>query len=389
MYDLLKGIRVIDFTHVWQGPLATLMLADFGADVIKIERPDRGDWSRAFGPFVDGVSLPFAGLNRNKRSMYLDLKSVDGERQLDALLASADVLVHNFRPGVDRKIGIDFDSLHDKFPRLVHASASGWGDKGADVESGRAGHAQMAAAEGGLFSPLNGRGRPAPPSISVDHVAGLILCNAILGALVHRERTGMGTAVTTDLLSAALSTHVWDGPQHVNADRGMVQDVDLTATELAIGHSWKTADGYIEVSPVFSDNPLQLICNALEIPEVAGDPKFATAAAQLENAEELTAILQGRFETRTTDAWFTRLEAEGVLCAKVNSPADALAHPQGQTNEMTIGIDHPEAGEITLLGCPVRVVGPRRPSTPPPLQGQHTDEILAELAAMGGERLSR
>jgi crotonobetainyl-CoA:carnitine CoA-transferase CaiB-like acyl-CoA transferase len=379
MYDLLKGIRIIDFTHVWQGPLATLMLADFGADVIKIERPNRGDWSRAWGPFKNGMSLPFAGLNRNKRSISIDFKSEKGKAQLQALLADADVLVHNFRPGVDQKNGIDYVSLHKKFPRLVYASSSGWGDQGPDVQRGRAGHAQMAAAEGGLFSPLNSKYNPAPPSISVDHVAGLILCNAILSGLMFRERTGKGVCVTTDLLSASLSAHVWDGPQKINKELSVLEEDDLTATEQAIGHCWATSDGYIEVSPVFSDNPLQMICDALGIPEIASDIKFATSSAQLQNSEELREILANRFVSRTTEEWFSILEAQGILCARINTPAEALDNPQAKANDMIVNVDHPQFGELKLLGCPIRVNRRKNKSMPPPLHGEHTKDILEEL----------
>ncbi|PRY22468.1 formyl-CoA transferase/succinate--hydroxymethylglutarate CoA-transferase [Aliiruegeria haliotis] len=379
MLELLKGIRVVDFSHVWQGPVATLMLADLGADVIKVERPGRGDWSRAWGPFVNGVSLPFAALNRGKRSIVIDLKSDVGQAALDRLLETADVIVHNFRPGVDKKMGIDFETLHKRFPRLVHASASGWGEKGADAERGRAGHAQMAAAEGGLFSPADGGRLPEPPTVSVDHLAGMVLSNAILGGLLSRERTGKGVQVFTDLHSAALTAHVWAGGEHLNSGSLDDAEVNLTVTEKAIRHSWETSDGYIEISPVFTDNPLQLICGGLGIADLSADPRFATPVLQLENQSELVALLGARLKERTTAEWLEVLEAHGILCARIFTPQEALETPQARANGMIVEVDDPVAGRLRLIGSAVRSTAPKAPSGPPPAQGQHTEEVLSEI----------
>lgn len=379
MYDFLKGIRIVDFTHVWQGPVATLLLADFGADVIKVERPGRGDWSRSWGPFVGDVSMPFAGLNRNKRSIVLDLKAEDGKDALDKLLGTADVVVHNFRPGVDKKMGIDFDSLHERFPKLIHASASGWGENGPDAERGRAGHAQMAAAEGGLFSPAEGDRLPSIPTVSVDHIAGMILANAILAALVSRARTGLGTQVFTDLHSAALTAHVWDGPRSLNPAAADTGAVDLTLTEKALPHSWRTADGYIEISPVFTDNPIQLICKGLGLPDLTQDERFASPNAQYEKRDALRALIGARLKEKPTAEWLTALEAQGILCAQILTPEQALNRPEAGVNGMIVDVQHPTAGDLRLVGCPVRTTTPPRQSTPPPVQGEHTDEVLQEL----------
>ncbi|WP_380054024.1 CaiB/BaiF CoA transferase family protein [Falsihalocynthiibacter sp. SS001] len=382
MYDLLKGIRVIDFTHVWQGPVATLMLADLGADVIKIERPGRGDWSRAWGPFIDGVSLPFAGLNRNKRSVVFDLKSDDGQASLDALLATADVVVHNFRPGVDKKMGIDFETLHKRFPRIIHASASGWGEKGPDAERGRAGHAQMAAAEGGLFSEAKPDALPQTPTISVDHLAGMILCNAILAGLVSRASTGKGVQVFTDLHSAALTAHVWDGPRAMNPDTDDAGDVNLTLAEKSLPHAWKTANGYIEISPVFTDNPVQLICKGLELPDLTQRDEFATPVLQYENRKALRSEITARLLTKTTEEWLVALEVQGILCAEIRTPAEALNASAAAANGMVVDVPHPVSGDLKLVGCAVRTNAAPRASTPPPQAGQHTGDVLRELAEL-------
>ena len=379
MYDLLKGIRIIDFSHVWQGPVATLMLADLGADVIKVERPGRGDWSRAWGPFVEGMSLPFAGLNRGKRSIVLDLKSDAGMQALDRLLETADAVVHNFRPGVDTKMGIDFPTLHARFPKLVHASASGWGEHGADAERGRAGHAQMAAAEGGLFSAPTESQLPRTPTISVDHVAGLILCNAILAGLMARGRTGLGIQVFTDLHSAALSTHVWDGPSALNSSSDSGADLNLSLTEKTLPHAWKTADGYIEISPVFSEKPVQLICEGLGLPDLTQKIEFGTTQLQYQNRDALRGHIASRLAERKTSEWLQTLEARGILCAEIRSPDEALNADQAKANGMIIEVENDDTVSLKLIGSPIRTNQRPGLSRFPPQQGEHTSEILREI----------
>ena len=199
----LSGIRILDFTHVFQGPVCTQLLADFGADVIKVERPGAGDWSRAWGPFVEDVSLPFAGLNRNKRSIALNMKDEQGIQIAHKLVTDADVLVHNFRPGAMERLGLGYEDTRKLNPRLIYASSSGWGDSGPYVDRGRGGHDMMARASAGLFDGTDKHGLPAPAGISVDYVTGLLLGQAILMGLVARQRTGEGQQVSTDLLSGA------------------------------------------------------------------------------------------------------------------------------------------------------------------------------------------
>ena len=222
----LEGVRILDFTHVYQGPVCTQLLADFGAEVIKVERPGMGDWSRQWGPFVTDVSLPFAGLNRNKRSLALNLKDDRGLQIMHKLVTQSDVLVHNFRPGAMEKLGLGYDDASRLNPRLVYATSSGWGDAGPYVDRRRGGHDMMARATSGLFDGVDDRGMPAPAGISADYVAGLLLGQAILIALLARERTGDGQCVTTDLLSAGFHANTWNGTQQLNPDR---IDADLTA----------------------------------------------------------------------------------------------------------------------------------------------------------------
>ena len=375
----LSGIRVVDFSHVYQGPVGTQLLADYGADVIKIERPDAGDWSRRWGPFVHGVSLPFAGLNRNKRSFAINAKSPRGREAIRALIATADVVVHNFRSGVMEKLGLGYEQLSAAYPRLIYASSGGWGDHGPSADRARGGHDLMARAEAGWFTQPDPAKPPFPAGISADYPAGLMLMQGILMALVARARTGQGQRVTTDLLSVAFHAHSWEGPAAMNAAR--VTEVSrVSANESIVDKSFATQDGYIEISPVFSDNAVRDISVAIGLGDLSQDPRFATHALQLENRRELNGLLAVRFREQSTEAWLAELEPKGVFCAKVNTLEEAVEDPQLNANGMVIEIEHAAAGKLRLPGTPVRLHGtPPVPRTFAPELGAHTVELLREL----------
>lgn len=253
------------------------------------------------------------------------------------------------------------------------------GEKGPDAERGREWHAQMAAAEGGLFSEATDEQLPQTPTISVNHLAGMLLSNAILAGLVSRERTGTGVQVFTDLHSAALTAHVWDGPRTMSPDTDDAGDVNLTLTEKTLPHAWKTANGFIEISPVFTDNPVQLICKGLGLPDLTASEMFATPLLQYENRVALRSEISARLLTRATSEWLLALEAEGILCAEIRTPAEALNAPAAIANGMVVDVPHPIDGELRLVGCAVRTNATPRPSTPPPQPGQHTKQILDAL----------
>jgi crotonobetainyl-CoA:carnitine CoA-transferase CaiB-like acyl-CoA transferase len=267
----LDGIRIVDFSHVWQGPVGTQLLADFGADVIKVERPGMGDWSRSWGPYIDGMSAPYASLNRNKRSVAVDLQTEAGKRIVLQLVETADVLVHNFRPGVMEKLGLGYEDLRALNPRLIYAASSGWGDEGPYVKRKRGGHDVLARAEAGLFYRPSPDSLPVPAGISIDYPAGLMLAQGILLALFARERTGQGQLVTTDLFSVAFHANIWHSAAAFNRER--VEDrPGVGVTEAAIDKAFRTKDGLLELSPVFSTNALRDISMAMGLGDLSGDP---------------------------------------------------------------------------------------------------------------------
>lgn len=375
----LQGIRILDFSHVFQGPVGMQLLGDFGADVIKIERPVVGDWSRRWGPYIGDVSMPFVSLNRNKRSLTLDLKTEAARAVLRDLVKGADVLVHNFRPGVMEKLGFGYEPCHALNPRLIYACSSGWGDQGPYVESGRGGHDLMARAMAGLFAPLGPGGLPVPAGISADYPAGLLLAMGILIALLARVKTGEGQRISTDLFSAAFHTHAWGAADTLNKER-IGSQTAVGASEAAIRKSFQTQDGYIEISPVFADDALHDLSLAMGLGDLSQDPRFADKTQRPARADEINAILGERFLLQSTAAWLASLEPQGILCAEIKSFEQASHDPQLLANEMVVEMEHPRVGTLRLFGTPLRLYGtPSSLRIPPPDLGEHNHAILAEL----------
>jgi crotonobetainyl-CoA:carnitine CoA-transferase CaiB-like acyl-CoA transferase len=375
----LEGIRIIDFSHVYQGPVGTQILADCGADVIKVERPGEGDWSRSWGPFIEGVSAPFASLNRNKRSLAVNLKAEEGKKIVRQLVQKADVLVHNFRPGAMERLGLGYENLRELNPRLIYARSSGWGDEGPYVERGRAGHDMLARAAAGWFETMVPGKLPVPVGPSADYPAGLMLALGILMAIIARERTGRGQLVTTDLFSVAFHAHAWESGAALNRER-IQGSTGIGVTEKAIEKAFRTKDGLIELSPVFSANALRDISVAMDLGDLSQDPRFSTEESQLARKEELNAILAERFQEKTTQEWISALEPQGVLCGEIRTFEEAAKDPQIEVNNMVVEMEHPRLGKLRLLGTPLRLYDtPPSHRIPPADLGGHNREVLIEL----------
>ncbi len=373
----LAGIRVVDLTRVLSGPYCTMLLADMGARVIKIEQPGRGDETRAWGPpFQGGESAYFLSINRNKESVALDFKDPRGRRVLESLIDTADVLVENFRPGTLDRIGLGYESLSAHRPDLVYCSVSGFGQTGPKREV--AGYDMVLQAEAGLMSITGPPGGP-PCRLGVavaDILAGLLASHGIVVALYGRQTTGRGQLVdvamfdsVVSLLSyqAALCLATGVSPSRMGNEHPTIVPYD----------SFDAADGEF-VLAVGNDEQWRRTCKVAGLEGLLDDPRFATNPARVLNREQLRPLLADAFRRRSRNDWIADLGEAGVPCGAVRDIADVLADPQLAARDMLERIDHPSAGPLQLLGVPIKLSAtPGEVRTPPPLLGEHTRRVLS------------
>lgn len=373
----LAGVRVLDLTQVQLGPCATQVLGDFGAEIIKVERPGAGDLSRSTDPFITepgGQSAYFMALNRNKRSLALDLGSGEGRKIVLELARKADVLVHNFRPGVIERLGLDYARLQEINPRLIYASGSGFGPDGPLVH--KAGQDLLAQSMSGLAS-RNAGPDGAPqlfPTALGDFATGMILAQGVLLALYHRERTGQGQSLHVCLLDTLLAMQQQEATQWMLRRRAVNW---ITQNLIDI---FRTRDGAITLVGVFRPNPLQLVCEALGIEDLSRRSEYSTLARQMENRRQLWTELGAGFARYHTAECIERLDAADILCAPVLTLDEALRQPQVENNGIVVSFEHPVHGQVRTTGNPLNLSGvPRIPLNPAPTLGQHSEEVLREL----------
>ena len=378
---------MLDFTQVIFGPAATQVLADHGAEVLKVERPGRGDLTRAFGPWRAEQSLPFASLNRNKRSLALDLKKPEGVEVVLRLLEDTDVLVHNFRSdAVMQKLGLDYESLKDRFPRLIYAAGSGYGSQGPYAERGKGGHESMAQALSGVAALSVGpRGAPQRVPFNVaDFTGAMLLAQGVLLALLARERTGEGQYLETSLLDGMMSLQAWETTRLLN-DPDSEEDGTAGATNPRgnplDGAVFRTADGYLMVTALFRPfgDLMRDFQEALGLGCLAGDGRFASLAAAKKNRAALYGILEPVFLERKNAEWIPRLEALDILVAPVRSTGEALEDPQLEANGLIVEVQHRKAGPMRHIGPPLRLSGtPAQVRHAAPLLGEDSRRVLRE-----------
>ena len=396
----LAGVGVVELAHVMAGPVCGRMLADMGADVVKVEPPDGGDPTRAFEPKVaGGESAAFVMLNRNKRGVALDLKSPEGLRAAKRLLARCDVVIENFRPGVMERLGLEWDSLRKANPGLVYCQITGFGRTGPLAE--RRGFDLVAQGMTGLLS-VTGEGPGRPPvkcgAPLTDITAGILGAMGVVAALHARERTGKGQRVDTSLYEAGIVQTFWQSA--VALATGESPGPLGSAHPLAAPYeALPTADGWITVGGWNQVNWLRLV-EALEMPELADDPRFATNSARMTNVDALRRTLSDRLRGARAAEWLRRLEAAHVPAGPVSSIGEMLAHPQTTAREMVVelpqgdGAPAPGAGDAhetgaglaKSLGMPVKLSGtPGAVLRGAPSLGEHTAEVLREYGCSEAE----
>ncbi|MDH6593601.1 crotonobetainyl-CoA:carnitine CoA-transferase CaiB-like acyl-CoA transferase [Variovorax sp. TBS-050B] len=376
----LAGVRVLDVSQVMAGPYACMLLADLGADVIKIEPPQGGDQTRgAMGFKLKGTdSMGFLNMNRNKRSIALDLKSESGREVLYKLVAEADILVENYRPGVMQRLGAGYETLAAINPRLVYVSISGFGQSG--PWAGRPGFDLMAQAMSGIMR-VTGHpgGPPAKAGVPVADIGcALFATYGMLSAYIGAKATGRGQYVDASLFDSALAFSIWDMSEYWGTGREPEQLG--TANRMSAPYqAVKAADGHF-VMGATNQKLWQTLCRTLARPDLLDDERFATVSLRLANRHALVESLERSFAEADCAHWIERLLAVGIPAGPILSYPEAFESAHGRHRRMRIEIDHPVEGKVPNIGFAVKMGGtPQQVRRPPPLLGEHTAEVLAEL----------
>ena len=375
----LSGFTIVDLTRVLSGPYCTMILADLGARVIKVEQPGKGDDTRAWGPpFLGEESAYFLSINRNKESVTLDFKPAAGREILERLIAQADVFVENFRPGTLDRAGFGWDAVHAKYPRLVYASISGYGQTGPRREE--AGYDAVMQAEGGLMSVTGEEGRPGYRlGVAItDMVAGLYCAQGISAALLARERTAKGQRVDIGMLDTTAALLTYQAANWFATGVTPKRQGNRHAT-IAPYETFTTSDGEIVIA-VGNDQIWQRFCPAIGLPELAADPRFATNKDRMANYDAMRPPIDRVFRTRSCAEWIRILNDAGVANGEVRDIGQMLNDPQLGARRMIETLMHPTVGATRVIGAPIKLSETSASvRTPPPVLGQHTDAVLAEI----------
>jgi crotonobetainyl-CoA:carnitine CoA-transferase CaiB-like acyl-CoA transferase len=372
----LEGVRVLDLSRVLAGPYATMVLADLGADVIKVEHPERGDDTRHWGPpFAGGESAYFLSVNRNKRSIGVDLKSTEDLEKITGVAADADVVIENLRRGALEKLGLGYEALKELNPDLIYCSITGFGP-GQDEE--RPGYDFLIQARAGIMG-ITGfpepEGEPTKVGVAIaDIVCGLYAATAILAALRRRDATGEGARIEVPLFESTLGWLANRGQEYLvsGEDRGRMGNGHPTIVPY---QTFDASDKQIAIA-VGNDAQFGRLCEAIGREDLAADERFATNPDRVASRDELVEILQRELSERTADEWVERVRAAGVPCGPVNTLAEALADEHLSSTDMLQEIEHPLAGVLRMLASPMLFDGERPPvRRPPPTLGQHTEEV--------------
>jgi crotonobetainyl-CoA:carnitine CoA-transferase CaiB-like acyl-CoA transferase len=378
MMKPLDGIKVLDLTRVLAGPYCTMLLADMGADVVKVERPGAGDDTRAFGPpFVNGESAYFMSINRNKRSLTLNLKEDKARQILRQLLETVDVVVENFRPGTMESFGFGYEAVHDFNPALVFCSISGYGHTGPDADL--PGYDLIIQGEGGAAS-LTGDTEGPPYKVGnsqADIVAGMMAFQGILLALLTRNRSGTGQKIDISMLDCQVAMLTYQA--------GIYFATGESPTRLGNQHptitpyeTYRCKDGFINLA-CGNDNMWRTFCRVLGQEEWTEDPRFRTNADRVGHRRQLAALLEPVILQQTTQEWIEQLRQNGLPCGPIQTVGQVCEDPQVIARDMIVSLDHPTAGSIRVTGVPIKLSDtPGEVHSAPPTLGQHTTEVLGD-----------
>jgi crotonobetainyl-CoA:carnitine CoA-transferase CaiB-like acyl-CoA transferase len=373
----LLGLRVIDLSQVMAGPFCTMLLADLGADVIKIE-PPQGDSTRTMPGAVGTDSPSFNAVNRGKRSVVVNLKTREGVEAVKTLACSADVFVENYRPGVMESLGLDYARLSALNPRLIYASISGYGQTGPQRNKG--GFDLVAQGVSGIMS-VTGEPGGAPVKSGIpltDLGAGLFATVGILAALEHRHKTGRGQQVDTSLLDAGVGLSVWESTQYFSG-RGIPERLGSAHRMSAPYQAFRCADGYITIGGA-NDRTFHRICEVLGHPEWREMPEFLTDGMRIRNRADLAARIEAITSTKPRAHWLALFDTNNIPCGPINDYSQVFEDPQVIARELVVDVEHPTLGAIRALGSPIKLS-----ATPPdvrrraPLLGEHTEEVLSQI----------
>jgi len=375
----LAGLKVLDLSQIMAGPYCTMVLADLGAEVIKVEKAGKGDDSREMGPHVNGESASFAHINRNKQGIVINLKDPQGREVLYDLACWADVVVENFRVGVTKSLGVDYDTLNKLNPRLVYCSISGYGQTGPYARKG--GFDLVAQGINGMMS-MTGEtgGRPLKAGIAVyDIGAGITAVYAILAARIHQMNTGEGQHIDISLAECGLPWFVWEAAAYFT--NGTIPKATGSRHRVSAPYqAFQTDSGYIVIGAANQRSWERLCTSVLCRPELIDDPRFSTNSSRLTHVDELEALLEEEFLRADAATWIARCEESGVPCGPINDFSAAMEDPHFKARKMIEEVEHPILGQMKMLGIPTKFSKtPGYVNTAAPTFGQHTDAVLRRL----------